>query len=171
LKNITFNPLVHGFAKERIVPTLQNPLYWGWVNDNEAAKLAGICGAAGLFSNATDLLSIGEMLKNGGKWKGKQMIKTATIKRFAWYMEPGHVRSMGWQKPPGNRRLKSIAPLKASKTAFGHSGYTGTLFWVDPQKNLVVIFLSNVTYPDDALSDFKKNAGYKSVLQLAYNLL
>jgi len=171
LKSIAFNPIVAGIKPERIVPTMEDPLYHGWVNDNEAAKLAGICGAAGLFSNATDLIEIAQMLQNGGFWKGKQFLKLSTIKRFAWTLESGHVRGLGWQKPAANRRLKSIAPHKASLAAFGHSGYTGTLFWVDPKKNISVVFLTNVTYPKDSGSTFKKLAGYKTILSLVYDLI
>jgi beta-N-acetylhexosaminidase len=171
LKSICFNPLLNGISKERIVPTEENPSSHGWVYDDEAAKLAGICGAAGLFSNANDLAEIGDMLRHGGEWKGIKFLKTSTIKRFAWFVEPGHVRAMGWQKPAHGRRVKTIAPPKASLTSFGHTGFTGTLFWVDPKKDLTIIFLTNVTYPKEGRSTFKKNAGYKTVLKLVYDLL
>jgi CubicO group peptidase (beta-lactamase class C family) len=169
LKNITFNPLVNGFTKKQIAPTLDDPLYHGWVNDAEAAKLAGICGAAGLFSNAGDLAEIGLMLQSEGLYKGKRFLKPATIRKFAWQIQPGHARAMGWQKPARSRNIKSIAPSKASQNSFGHTGYTGTLFWVDPTKDLVIVFLTNVTYPKDGISTFKKYAGYKTVLKLVYD--
>jgi CubicO group peptidase (beta-lactamase class C family) len=76
---------------------------------------------------------------------------------------------MGWQKPARSRNIKSIAPSKASQNSFGHTGYTGTLFWVDPTKDLVIVFLTNVTYPKDGISTFKKYAGYKTVLKLVYD--
>lgn len=171
LTSIRYNPLLNGITTDRIIPTSSNPIHKGWVYDDEAAKLAGICGAAGLFSNAENLADIGDMLRHGGVWKGQRFLKQATIKRFAWYVEPGHVRAMGWQKPASGRRVKSIAPPTASLTAFGHTGYTGTLFWVDPKKDLTIIFLTNVTYPRDGISTFKKNAGYKTVLKLVYDLL
>ncbi len=171
LTSIRYNPLLNGITSDRIVPTSSNPIHKGWVYDDEAAKLAGICGAAGLFSNAENLAEIGDMLRHGGVWKGQRFLKQATIKRFAWYVEPGHVRAMGWQKPASGRRVKSIAPPAASLTAFGHTGFTGTLFWVDPKKDLTIIFLTNVTYPKDGISTFKKKAGYKTVLKLVYDLL
>jgi CubicO group peptidase (beta-lactamase class C family) len=169
LKTIHFNPLLNGIEKSRIAPTLQSPHYHGWVNDDEAAKLAGICGAAGLFSNAQDLSKIGWMLQAGGWYKDRQFLKLKTIKKFAWQIQPGHARAMGWQKPARNRKIKTIAPPQASLSAFGHTGYTGTLFWVDPQKGLVIVFLTNVTYPQDRISTFKKYAGYKTVLKLVYD--
>lgn len=171
LNSIRYNPLLNGITPDRIIPTSSNPIHKGWVYDDEAAKLAGICGAAGLFSNAENLAEIGDMLRHGGVWKGQRFLKQATIKRFAWYVEPGHVRAMGWQKPASGRRVKSIAPPSASLTAFGHTGFTGTLFWVDPKKDITVIFLTNVTYPRDGISTFKKKSGYKTVLKLVYDLL
>ena len=171
LKSTTYNPLVNGIDKNRIVPTKEDPIYHGWVNDDEAAKLAGICGASGLFSTASDLSNIGEMLSDGGTWKGKRFLKLATIKKFAWFVEPGHVRALGWQKPASSKRIKTIAPPKASLSSFGHTGYTGTLFWVDPKKDLVIVFLTNVTYPKDVGSTFKSKAGYKTILRLVYDLI
>jgi CubicO group peptidase (beta-lactamase class C family) len=171
LKSIGFNPLLKGIAKENIVPTGENPNLWGWVHDNEAAKLAGICGAAGLFSNAADLVALADMLRQGGTYQGKRYLKLSTIRSFAWEVEPGHARARGWQKPAFGRSVKTIAPPKASRSAFGHTGYTGTLFWVDPKKDISVIFLTNVTYPRDGISHFKKNAGYKTVLKLVYDIL
>ena len=171
LKSTSFNPLVNGFSMDGIVPTKEDPIYHGWVNDDEAAKLAGICGASGLFSTASDLSNIGEMLSDGGIYKGKRFLKLATIKKFAWFVEPGHVRALGWQKPSSSKRIKTIAPPKASITSFGHTGYTGTLFWVDPKKDLVIVFLTNVTYPKDKGSTFKSMAGYKTILRLVYDLI
>jgi len=171
LTSIRYNPLLNGITPDRIVPTSSNPIQKGWVYDDEAAKLAGICGAAGLFSNAENLAEIGDMLRHNGVWTGRRFLKQATIKRFAWFVKPGNVRAMGWQKPASGRRVKSIAPAAASPAAFGHTGFTGTLFWVDPKKDITVIFLSNVTYPKDGISTFKKNAGFKTVLKLVYDLL
>ena len=171
LKSICYNPLTNGIKPTRIIPTMKDPIYQGWVNDNEAAKLAGICGAAGLFSNAEDLSEIGEMLSEGGTLKGRGFVKEKTIRKFAWHVEPGHVRALGWQKPASSKKIKTIAPPKASITSFGHTGYTGTLFWVDPKKDLVIVFLTNVTYPNDTGSSFKKKAGYKTILRLVYDLI
>ncbi len=171
LKSTTFNPLIHGIPAEQIVPTMENPVGRGWVHDLEAGKLAGICGAAGLFSTAFELARIGEMLRQGGTFNGHRYIKSETIKRFAWKLEPGHARGMGWQKPASGRIRKTIAPAVASSTAFGHTGHTGSLLWIDPKKGLTVVFLANVTYPDDSKSNFTQKAGYRTILKLAYGLL
>lgn len=170
LNRIAYNPLVKGWDIRKIIPTSDQAGTTGWVNDGEAAKLAGVCGAAGLFSNARDLMTIGRMLLNNGSWNGRTYLKSSTIKKFAWKVLPGFSWGQGFQKPAQGRATKSIAPPQASKTAFGHSGFTGTLFWVDPGKQTVVVFLSNCIYPNENISRFKKNAGFKSVLKLAYEL-
>lgn len=171
LKQTTFNPLLQSIPEEKIVPTLSDPGFRGWVNDLEAAKLAGICGAAGLFSDGRDLSKIAAMLQNGGTWEGKQLLKKESLKKFAWRLEPGMSRALGWQKPAGGKRVKTIAPRKASPAAFGHTGYTGCMVWVDPVRDISVTFLTNVTYPKDGISRFKKNAGHRTLLTLIYELI
>lgn len=170
LKKTCYNPLLHGISTQEIVPSMADPASLGWVHDAEAGKLAGVCGAAGLFSTAEELGIIGEMLCNGGQFRGKQIFRPETIKKFAWQRQAGHARSMGWQKPAGGKAKKSIAPAAASPQSFGHSGHTGALLWVDPKKELVVVFLANLTYPDEAPSAFVRKAGYRQILSLAYGL-
>ena len=171
LRSTGFNPLLRGIPADRIIPSTANPAGHGWVHDAEAGKLAGICGAAGLFSTADELASIGQMFCNGGSFRGHRFLKPETIRRFAWQMQPGHARGMGWQKPAGGKAKKSIAPGAASAYAFGHTGHTGSLLWIDPRKELVVVFLANLTYPDDAPSAFTRKAGYRQILRLAYGLI
>ena len=171
LRKTCFNPLLNGHSEKEIIPTMALPGSTGWVHDPEAAKLGGVCGAAGLFSTADELARIGEMLRRGGYFQGKQILKSETIRRFAWYRLPGYARAMGWQKPAMEKAQKTIAPKAASPTSFGHTGHTGSLLWVDPEKKLVVVFLTNLTYPDDAPSVFTRNGGYKQILSLAYGLI
>lgn len=64
-----------------------------------------------------------------------------------------------------------MIPPMASPASFGHQGFTGSILWVDPEKELVVVFMSNLTYPDDAPSAFKKRGGFKQILALAYGLI
>ena len=170
LRRTCYNPLLKGIAAREIIPSMAGPYGHGWVHDAEAGKLAGVCGAAGLFSTAAELGKIGEMLCRGGKFRGKQIFRPETIRKFAWQRQHGHARSMGWQKPAGGNAKRSIAPAAASAQSFGHSGHTGALLWVDPVKDLVVVFLANITYPDDAPSAFVRKAGYRQILSLAYGL-
>ena len=111
------------------------------------------------------------LLQQGGIWKGKRFIQKETLKKFAWMVEPGMARALGWQKPAGGKRVKTIAPRQASPLAFGHTGYTGCMIWVDPARDLSVVFLTNVTYPKDGISRFKKNAGHRTLLGLIYSML
>jgi CubicO group peptidase (beta-lactamase class C family) len=171
LKRMVFNPLLQGIPAEQIVPTDAQPGFRGWVNDAEGAKLAGICGAAGLFSSGKELSRMATLLQQGGIWKGKRFIQKETLKKFAWMVEPGMARALGWQKPAGGKRVKTIAPRQASPSAFGHTGYTGCMIWVDPARDLSVVFLTNVTYPKDGVSRFKKNAGHRTLLGLIYSML
>jgi CubicO group peptidase (beta-lactamase class C family) len=171
LRKTCFNPLLHSFTRVDVIPTMADSLFHGWVHDPEAGKLGGVCGAAGLFSTANEVAIIGEMLLSGGSFHGEQLIKSETIKEFAWQIKPGYLRAMGWQKPPFTKGARSIAPPQASSNAFGHTGHTGSLLWVDPEKNLVVVFLANLTYPKDAPSSFTMQAGYRQILNLIYHLL
>jgi len=139
LRKTSFNPLLHGIDEKNIVPSTAALGGRGWVHDPEAGKLGGVCGAAGLFSTAEELLRIGEMLRQGGYYQGKSILKSETIRRFAWYRLPGYARAMGWQKPAMAKAQKTIAPPAASPTSFGHTGHTGSLLWVDPEKKLVVV--------------------------------
>jgi CubicO group peptidase (beta-lactamase class C family) len=170
LQKTCYNPLMRGIPRSSIIPSLANPASHGWVHDAEAGKLAGICGAAGLFSTATELASIGELFRQGGFYKGVRYLKTETIRRFAWQRQAGYARGMGWQKPAGGLAKKSIAPSAASATAFGHTGHTGSLLWIDPKKELVVVFLTNLTYPEDRPSSFTRKAGYRQILSNCYAL-
>jgi len=171
LKSTCFNPLIHGIPKESIIPSMADPDFHGWVHDSEAAKLAGVCGATGLFSTASDLARVGEMLRCGGVFNGRRLLREKTIRQFAWAIPKGHARALGWQKPAGGLAKKSIAPAAASALAFGHTGHTGSLLWIDPKKELVVVFLANLTYPDDQPSAFTQKAGYRQILRLAYGLI
>jgi CubicO group peptidase (beta-lactamase class C family) len=171
LRFTCFNPLLKGISRDQIIPSMANPAGHGWVHDLEAGKLAGVCGPAGLFSTGSELARIGEMYRRGGVYKGKRIFMEETIRQFAWKKQPGHARGMGWQKPAGGIAKKTIAPEAASALSFGHTGHTGSLLWVDPKKELVVVFLANLTYPDDEPSVFTKKAGYRQILRLAYRLI
>lgn len=120
----------------------------GFVNDECSAMLGGVAGHAGLFSNAFDLAKILFMLKNGGKYGGFQYLKNETIEYFTQKSIPTSRRGLGWDKPETNPEYHNILPDNASERTYGHLGFTGTCVWVDPEKDMIYIFLSNRTYPD-----------------------
>ncbi len=154
---LTFNPTKKGFSNA-IVPTevdtlFRNQLVQGWVHDENAALMGGVSGNAGLFGTATDLAKIMLFYQNYGLHKGEQIISQETIKEFikVQFPENENRRGLGFDKPLlGNDTLdlKEAYPSPlASRSSFGHSGFTGTFVWADPENQLVFIFLSNRVYP------------------------
>jgi len=141
------------FGLERIVPTeednyFRRQLLHGYVHDEGAAMFGGVSGHAGLFSNAYDLSLLYQMLLNGGELNGERYLKPETIKYFTSYHSDISRRGYGFDKPEkDNAKRKEPYPSElASPQTFGHTGFTGTCVWVDPQSKLVYIFLSNRVY-------------------------
>jgi beta-glucosidase-like glycosyl hydrolase/CubicO group peptidase (beta-lactamase class C family) len=143
------------FDTNRIAPTELEKQFrlqhlHGDVHDPGASMFGGVAGHAGLFSDAEDLGAILQMLLNGGSFHGKQYIKPETIKLFTSYNSSISRRGLGFDKPE-----KDLANSKdphpsglVSPLTYGHTGYTGTCIWVDPQSNTVYVFLSNRVNPD-----------------------
>jgi len=152
-----YNPIFRGF-KNRIVPTeldtlFRNDYVKGYVHDENAALLGGVSGNAGLFATALDMAKYMQMLMQKGTYDGKQFFKPTTIEEFTriQYPENNNRRGLGFDKPLIGNDTLSIkeaypAPQVSSKS-FGHSGFTGTFVWADPEHELVFIFLSNRVYP------------------------
>jgi beta-N-acetylhexosaminidase len=133
----------------RIVPTESDSwrgrMVHGQVHDENAFALGGVSGHAGLFSTARDLATFLSMLLNGGAYEGGRLLKPETI---ALFTSPQHVvkgssRALGWDTADG----KNSAGHLMSARAFGHTGFTGTSVWTDPEKNMFVILLSNRVHP------------------------
>lgn len=143
------------FQKNRIVPTakenfLRKQLLHGYVHDPNAALLGGVAGHAGLFSSAEDLAKIWQMYLQKGSYGGERFIAKETIDLFSKQADAqiSH-RGIGFDKPdPDTTKTTSFMqgiPLEV----YGHSGFTGTLVFVDPTNDLLFIFLSNRVYPND----------------------
>jgi CubicO group peptidase (beta-lactamase class C family) len=117
----------------------------GEVHDESAARLDGISGNAGLFSNALDLSRFAAMLLAGGAWDTLTVIHAETVDAFTRRQEipPGSSRALGWDTPSP----PSSAGTHLSARAFGHTGYTGTSMWLDPQEDLFIILLTNRVNP------------------------
>ena len=151
----TFNPL-NKYNIEKIVPTeidnnFRKELVQGTVHDETAAIMGGISANAGLFSNAEDLSVILKMMLNKGVHNNKQMIKSETLELFI----KNHInndslnnRGLGFDKVRIVSENKVYPNQKLSNKSFGHTGFTGTMFWVDPEKDLIVVFLTNRVYPN-----------------------
>ena len=154
LTHIGYKPL-HRFNREQIAPTendtvFRKQLIWGDVHDQVAAMLGGVSGHAGLFSNARDMAAIMQMLIDDGVYQGKQYLKPSTIKYFttAPYTANDNRRGIGFDKLPLGKKGGATASKSASMASFGHTGFTGTFAWADPENDLIIVFLSNRVYPD-----------------------
>ncbi len=152
-----FLPKIKNFPN-KIVPTEIDTLYrhaltQGWVHDENASLLGGVSGNAGLFGTATDLAKLMQMYQNLGSYDGKRFISESTVKEFirVQFPENENRRGLGFDKPLLNNSeltIKQAFPApEVSPMSFGHSGFTGTFVWADPENQLVFIFLSNRVNP------------------------
>lgn len=140
-----------GAADAGVVPTEQDEtfrgrLIQGEVHDETAWILGGVSGHAGLFSTASDLAKLGYMLVNEGQINGEQFLEAETIRLFTDAPDAEKsTRALGWdtKSPEGY----SSAGEEFGPNSFGHTGFTGTSFWVDPDEDLFVILLTNRVYP------------------------
>ncbi|MBD0289085.1 MAG: serine hydrolase, partial [Flavisolibacter sp.] len=142
------------FGVERVVPTeddrfFRYQLLQGYVHDEGASLFGGVAGHAGLFSDAYDLSLLYQMLLNGGELNGERFLKPETIHLFTAYGSENSRRGLGFDKPEKDNatRKEPYPSALASPETFGHTGFTGTCVWVDPQVKLVYIFLSNRVNP------------------------
>ena len=153
LKTMVFNPLKK-FNLDEIVPTeddnfFRNFQIHGVVHDEGAAMMNGVSGNAGLFSTATDLSKFYQIFLNGGKEDKNLLIDNEVIKLFTEYENENQrfYRGLGFDKPKPEYDIDNCTYSRyVSESSYGHSGYTGTFFWVDPTYNLIYVFLSNRVY-------------------------
>lgn len=147
----SYNP-IEKFPKNMIVPSEEDKYYryqtiQGYVHDMGAAMQGGVGGHAGLFSNANDVAKIMQMYLQNGFYGGVQFLEGRTVKKFntCYFCDKNVRRGVGFDKP----QLKDRGPTCGcvSRKSFGHSGFTGTYTWADPEKEIVYVFLSNRTYP------------------------
>jgi CubicO group peptidase (beta-lactamase class C family) len=148
MRSACFNPSRELW--ERIAPTEQDDafrkrLIRGEVQDENAWVMGGVAGHAGLFGAATDLAAFSQMMLRGGNADGRQLIQPATIQEFtrAYPAQQGSPRGLGWDKPS----QPSSSGRHFSPASYGHLGYTGTSLWIDPEKELFVILLTNRIHP------------------------
>lgn len=146
----TYNPL-NKFNKSKIVPTeldyaFRKQLVHGYVHDQGAAMLGGVAGHAGIFSNTNDLAKMMQMFLNKGLYGGHKYLTEDVVNEFTRYQyrTQGNRRGLGFDKQLGT---KGPTFSGISGSSFGHSGFTGTLVWADPEYDLVYVFLSNRVYP------------------------
>lgn len=139
-----------GYRHENAVPSTDTTgtLFKGTVHDPMARDMGGVSGNAGLFSTAPDLARFGYMLVHEGRIDGRQFLRPGTIETFTRRTDvPNSTRALGWDTK--SQEGYSSAGEEFSASSFGHTGYTGTSFWVDPTEDLFLILLTNRVYPDD----------------------
>lgn len=151
LSAMTYRPL-EKVKRAMIVPTeddkeFRKQLIWGYVHDPAAAMMGGVAGNAGLFSNSHDMAVILQMLLNNGEYAGKRYFKKETVELFTGKALDDCRRGLGFDKPEPDKSKGNPTTDVVPCSAFGHSGFTGTICWADPENGIIYIFLSNRVYP------------------------
>ena len=149
-----FNPTAY-INKKTIAPTEQDPyfrerLVRGYVHDPGAAMFGGVSGHAGLFSNAYEIAILMQLVMNKGELNGKRFFKTSTVDLFTAYQSKISRRGLGFDKPEKDNatRKQPYPALALSDKAFGHTGFTGTCAWADPEKGIVFVLHANRVHPE-----------------------
>ena len=150
---ITYNPLRY-YPLNQIVPTEIDTFFRmaplrGTVHDEGAAMMKGVSSNAGLFGTTLDLAKIMQMYLWMGTYGGEQIISKNTMELFttSHYRNEGNWRGLGFDKPVLENKENGSTAIEASDHSFGHSGYTGTFAWADPDTGILFIFMSNRVYP------------------------
>lgn len=170
---MTYNPL-RKFDINVIPPTEEDNYYryttvQGYVHDMGAAMQGGVSGHAGLFGSALDVAKMMQLYLNKGEYGGERFFSINTFDAFneCVYCAKGSRRGVGFDKP---QKPGSAGPTCgcASMSSFGHTGFTGTMAWADPEKDLVYVFLSNRTYPDSNVNNLSKGNTREDIQQVIY---
>ena len=176
MENLGYLPLER-IDEKRIVPTEMDYVYRsqllkGYVHDEGAAMQAGVGGHAGLFSNANDLAKLIQMYLQKGQYGGEQYLSEQVISEFTKRQFPqNNRRGAGFDKPVFKGQEGGPVCQSASDLSFGHSGFTGTLAWADPENQLVYIFLSNSIHPDASNKKLLKMDVRTEIMQVIYDSL
>ena len=177
LHTLGFNPLER-FSADRIPPTemdtvFRKQLIHGYVHDPGAAMLGGVCGHAGLFGTASDVAVMMQMFLQKGYYGGQRFFDPRLMDEFSrqQFPEDENRRALGFDKP--YPEYDSLGPVceSASLESFGHSGFTGTYTWADPQNGLLYVFLSNRIYPDANNNKISELNVRTKVHQMMYDIL
>jgi beta-N-acetylhexosaminidase len=153
LKNTHYNPYKN-VEKSKIIPSEKDTYFRhrtliGYVHDMGAAMQGGDGGHAGLFSNAKDVATVMQMFLQGGVYDGKKILSKKVIDDFnkCYYCHENNRRGIGFDKPQINPNSPGPTFGNIPKESFGHLGFTGTYAWADPVNEIIIVFLSNRTYP------------------------
>ncbi|GAB3236390.1 glycoside hydrolase family 3 N-terminal domain-containing protein [Hymenobacter seoulensis] len=165
-----YNP-TRRFPRSRITPTEYDSLFrhgqlHGTVHDEGAALLGGLSGHAGLFGNANDVAKLVQLYAWNGKYGGQQLFKPETVAEYTkCQFCPDNRRALGFDRPATNPALNSAKSV--SQLSYGHTGFTGTYFWVDPKEELTCIVLTNRVNPTRRNNKITEVSVRTGVLQVA----
>lgn len=164
------------FKKEQIAPTEEDKSFrferiQGTVHDQGAAMLGGVGGHAGLFGNANDLAKLMQLYLQFGQYGGQQIIDSSTVTEFVrcQFCDQNNRRGAGFDKPSGTESGPTCNCL--TMLSFGHTGFTGTIAWVDPVEKIVYVFLSNRTFPDAENRNLIQLNTRSEIQEVIYNSL
>lgn len=141
----------------------------GYVHDELAAFSGGVQGNAGLFSNANDLAKLLQMWLNGGTYGGQRFYKAETVNTFTTSKSPNSHRGLGFDKPNTAKPSWSSTCDEATPETYGHTGFTGTCFWVDPKNDMIYIFLCNRVSPTRDNPAFGRVSARSHIQSLLYH--
>jgi beta-glucosidase-like glycosyl hydrolase/CubicO group peptidase (beta-lactamase class C family) len=176
MNNTLYNPLKQ-FAPAVLVPTeidtyFRHQLLQGYVHDMTAALQGGVAGHAGLFSNALDVAKMMQLYLQKGEYGNQSYFSSDTFGMFnrCYFSDQGNRRGLGFDKPqlPGTSGPTCGC---ASASSFGHTGFTGTMTWADPDKELIYVFLSNRTYPDATENKLAKENIREQIQKIIYDAI
>lgn len=170
-----YRPLDH-FAKNEIAPTeldeyFRGGLVQGVVHDETAAFSGGIQGNAGFFAAAGDLAKLCQMWLNGGMYGGERILSRETVDTFLTLGTPNSHRGLGFDKPNKEYPDRSSVCEGANPEVVGHTGFTGTCFWVDPKEDLIYVFLCNRVCPSRNNPAFGRVGARYNIFQYVYDSL
>lgn len=172
LNNTMYNP-IGKIDKNRIVPTevdtyFRHQTVQGYVHDMGAAMQGGVGGHAGLFSNSMDVAKMMQMYLQKGNYADREYFSEKTFNDFnyCYYCAEGNRRGLGFDKP----QLGNSGPTCgcASMNSFGHTGFTGTMAWADPDEEIVYVFLSNRTFPNESVNKLSKENIREDIQAIIY---
>ncbi|WP_159022327.1 glycoside hydrolase family 3 N-terminal domain-containing protein [Formosa sp. L2A11] len=173
---LTYNPL-NKFDKSVIAPTedddyFRNQLLQGYVHDMGAAMMNGVSGNAGLFSNSNDVAKMMQMYLQDGYYGGKRYYESKTLHKFnhRYFEKEGVRRGLGFDKPQLDPKILASSKY-ASSNSFGHSGFTGTYAWADPDTGILYVFLSNRVYPTMANNKIGERDIRTRILDVIYEAI
>lgn len=168
-----FNPVSdHHISPSGIAPTerdrfLRQQTLRGFVHDEIAAFSGGVQGNAGLFSTAGDIAKYCQMLLQGGSYGGVKIISDSTVRKFTETIS-SDMRGLGFDRAV---RYRSMEQIGLPESAYGHLGFTGTAFWIDPDNGIAVIVMSNRVHPSRSNPSFARLNPRVAIMRAVYNCL